>query len=160
MSIKNRDDLKKSNIFSSGDKREINSDWFTEEVFMKDISSKIKSKEQNIYHVNFKNGAKTKIHQHDGSQILIATRGKGVLEIFKKTSKRKNNFSIKKTQKTSLIPGDIVYIPAKTLHTHGSADKKRLFSHIAINILAKSKRQYTTVWYESDFKSKTTHVIK
>ena len=42
---------------------------------MKDISSKIKSKEQDIYHVYFQDGAKTKLHLHNGNQILIAAQG-------------------------------------------------------------------------------------
>lgn len=151
--------IKKSNILTSGDKREINPNWFTNKVLMKDISSTIKSKEQNIYHVNFMNGAKTKMHKHDGSQILIITKGIGKLETFSKTSKGAERFSIKKTQSIILKPSDITYIPANTLHIHGASDKKT-FSHIAINVLAKAKSQYTTTWYESDFRSKTTSVIK
>ena len=60
--------MEKSNIYAPGDKRMINPDWFTNKVHMKDISSKIKSKEQDIYHVYFENGAKTKMHLHNGNQ--------------------------------------------------------------------------------------------
>ncbi|MDX1596158.1 MAG: cupin, partial [Nitrosopumilaceae archaeon] len=58
-----------------------------------------------------------------------------------------------------LKKGDIVYIPAKNLHTHGSIDKKNTFSHIAINILPSKKSKYTTDWYESNFKSIVTKKI-
>jgi hypothetical protein len=52
-----------------------------------------------------------------------------------------------------------VYIPAKTLHSHGSADKKKTFSHIAINILPRKNSEYKTVWFESDFKSIVTKFV-
>ena len=152
--------MKKSNIYSSGDRRKINPDWFTDKVHMKDISSKIKSQDQGIYHVYFDNGAKTKIHAHNGNQVLIATKGKGSLEIFKKIGTKKTNFKIKRIERINLNEGDVVHIPAHTLHTHGSIDKKKLFSHIAINILPKRNSEYKTTWYESDFRSNVTTIIK
>jgi len=151
--------MKKSNIYSSGDRRKINPDWFTDKVHMKDVSSKIKSPDQGIYHVYFDNGAKTKVHSHNGNQVLIATKGKGSLEIFKKYGVKKTNFKIKRIEKISLNEGDVVHIPAKTLHTHGSIDKRKTFSHIAINILPKKNSEYKTTWYESDFRSKVTTIV-
>ena len=150
--------MNKSNIYSKGDKRKINPNWFTDKVHMKDISSKIKSKEQDIYHVYFENGAKTKMHLHNGNQILIITKGVGSLEIFRKQGMNKIEFKIKRTEKISLKEGDTVYIPSNTLHTHGSTGKKT-FSHIAINILPSKKSVYKTAWYESDFKTKVTEKI-
>ena len=150
--------MKKSNIYAPGDKRKINLDWFTNKVHMKDISSKIKSKEQDIYHVYFENGAKTKIHLHNGNQILLVTKGIGSLETFRKYSTNKTNFKIKRTEKISLKEGDIVYISSNTLHTHGSSNKKT-FSHIAINILPSKNSDYKTIWYESDFKTNVTKKI-
>lgn len=151
--------MKKSNIYSSGDQRKINPNWFTGRVHMKDVSSKIKSKEQGIYHVYFQNGAKTKLHYHSGNQILISTRGDGNLEIFRRFGKNKGTFKIKKTKTVKLKEGDVVYIPAKTLHTHGSINKKKIFSHIALNILPTKNSEYKTVWFESDFKTKVTESI-
>lgn len=150
--------MRKSNIYSPGDKRKINPDWFTDKVHMKDISSKIKSKEQDIYHVYFENGAKTKMHLHNGNQILIITDGIGNLEIFRKYGTKNTDFTIKRIEKISLKEGDIVYIPSNTLHTHGSSEKKT-FSHIAINILPSKNSEYKTTWYESDFKTKVTKKI-
>ena len=151
--------MKKVNIYSPGDQRKIDPNWFTEKVHMKDVSSKIQSKEQGIYHVYFQRGAKTKLHWHSGNQVLIATKGSGSLEIFRKYGTSKTNFKIKRTEKISLKEGDTVYIPAKTLHTHGSVNKKITFSHIAINILPKKNAEYKTTWYESDFKSKVTKIV-
>jgi len=150
--------MKKSNIYSSGDKRKINPNWFTDKVHMKDISSKIKSKEQDIYHVYFENGAKTKMHMHDGNQILIVTKGIGSLETFRKYGRNITNFKIKRIEKINLKEGDIVYISSNTLHIHGSSNKK-MFSHIAINIFPSKNSEYKTTWYESDFKTNVTQKI-
>lgn len=150
--------MEKSNIYSKGEKRKINPNWFTNKVHMKDISSKIKSKEQDIYHVYFENGAKTKMHAHNGNQILIVTKGTGSLETFRKYGTKKTEFKIKKMEKISLKEGDVAYISSNTLHTHGSTSKK-MFSHIAINILPSKNSVYKTEWYESDFKSKVTEKI-
>jgi len=151
--------MEKTNIYSKGNKRKINPNWFTNKVHMKEISSKIKSKEQDIYHVYFQGGAKTKLHLHNGNQILIATKGVGNLEIFKKLSTKKTIFKIKRIEKIPLKEGDIVHIPSNTLHTHGSTDKKKIFSHIAINIHPVRNPEYKTIWYESDFKTNVTEII-
>ena len=127
---------------------------------MKVLSEKIGAKDQDIYHVHFENGSRTKLHQHNGNQILIGVSGRGSLEIFKRyKSASKTNFKIKKLQKISLNKGDIVHIPAKTLHTHGSVDKKTEFSHVAINVLPRKNSTYKTEWYESDCKSKVSRIM-
>jgi quercetin dioxygenase-like cupin family protein len=151
--------MKKTNIYGSGDQRKVNPEWFTNKTWMKVLSNKIKSKDQDIYHVHFEKGSRTKIHWHNGNQVLIGVKGKGSLEIFKRYGSSKNNFTIKRTERISLNEGDIVHIPAKTLHTHGSINKKKTFSHIAINILPRKNAEYKTVWYESDFKSKVSKII-
>lgn len=151
--------MNKSNIFGKGDQRKVNPDWFTNKTWMKVLSSKIGAKDQDIYHVHFEKGSRTKLHEHNGNQVLIATKGKGSLEIFKKTGNKKTNFKIKKIQSISLNEGDIVHIPARMLHTHGSIDKKKIFSHIAINILPKKNAEYKTTWYESDFKTSVSKII-
>ena len=151
--------MKKSNIYGSGDQRKVNPEWFTNKTWMKVLSEKIKSKDQDIYHVHFENGSKTKLHFHNGNQVLIGIKGKGRLEIFKRYGSNKKEFKIKSIEKINLNEGDIVHIPAKTLHTHGSIDKKKEFSHIAINILPKKNSTYKTTWYESNFKNRVTTII-
>ena len=151
--------MNKSNIKGSTDVRKVNPEWFTNKTWMKVLSEKIKSKDQDIYHVHFENGSKTKLHFHNGNQVLMAIKGKGSLEIFKKYGSKKTEFEIKRIERISLNEGDIVHIPAKTLHTHGSINKKKEFSHIAINILPKKNSIYKTTWYESDFKNKVTKII-
>ncbi|MFQ5497906.1 MAG: cupin domain-containing protein [Nitrosopumilus sp.] len=151
--------MKKTNITGTGDQRRVNPDWFTGKTWMKVLSEKIKSKDQDIYHVHFEKGSRTKLHYHNGNQVLIATKGKGSLEIFRKYGTRKKNFKIKRIERITLNEGDIVHIPADALHTHGSIDKRKEFAHIAINILSRKNAQYKTTWYESDFKSKVTDII-
>ncbi len=151
--------MKKTNIFGTGDKRKVDPRWFTNKTWMKVLSEKIKSKEQDIYNVHFENGSRTKLHAHNGNQILIATKNKGSLEIFRRYGTSKTNFKIKRTEKISLNEGDIVYIPANTHHTHGSINNKKIFSHIAINILPRKNEIYKTTWYESDFKTKVSKIV-
>lgn len=150
--------MKKSNIFGVNDQRKVNPEWFTAKTWMKVLSKKIKAKDQDIYHVHFENGSKTKIHWHNGNQVLIGVKGKGSLEIFRKYGIKKTEFKIKSVEKMNLNEGDIVHIPAKTLHTHGAIGKKD-FSHIAINILPRKNAEYKTTWYESDFKNKVSKII-
>ena len=140
-------------------KAKANPDYFTGPVLMQELTSRINSIEQKIFHVSFKNGARTKIHHHNGGQILIVTKGKGSLQRYSKSGKNKSKFNIKKIDKVNLLEGDIVYIPAKKLHAHGSIDKKQVFSHIAINANPSISKPAKTTWYESDFKTKVTKVL-
>ena len=134
--------MNKSNINGSTDKREVNPKWFTGKTWMKVLSEKIKSKDQDIYHVHFEKGSKTKLHVHNGNQVLMAINGKGSLEIFKKYGINKSEFKIKRTQRINLNQGDIVHIPAQTLHTHGSIDKKKNF-HILQSTYCLKRIQHT-----------------
>lgn len=151
--------MKKSNIHTKAEEKKANPDYFTGHVTMKEISKTVESKEQNIYHVTFSNRARTKLHTHSGGQILIVTKGIGSLEMYSKLGKGKSKFRIKKLEKTSLREGDLVYIPAKKLHTHGAVSKT-LFSHIAINARPSAYKEVITTWYESDFKTRVTKMLK
>ncbi len=81
------------------------------------------------------------------------------MKYLKNMEQKKSSFKIKRIEKISLNEGDIVYIPAKTFHTHGSIDKKKAFAHIAINILPRKNSEYKTTWYESDFKTKVSKIV-
>ena len=67
--------------------------------------------------VNFTPGARTKFHAHTGDQILVVTKGKGIVA----TDKEEINVGV----------GDIVFFPAEEKHWHG-ATKHSSFSHIHI----------------------------
>lgn len=125
--------------------------YFVGRVILQDISKVIRSREEKIYHVTFKKGARTKIHYHQAGQILIPTGGKGMLVTY---SARETGsvVKIRQTESINLAKGDAVYIPAHKLHWHGSLGKNN-FSHIAINAKLPGYKDAKTIWYESDFKT-------
>ena len=144
--------MKKSNILSSPAKN-IKTDYFTGPVKLHEISGITRPKEHDMYHVIFKKSARTKLHFHTGGQLLIVTKGTGSLIHYKKISTGTTKFKITKTKIINLNCGDVVYIPPKTLHTHGSIKKNLVFSHIAINFYSKNNRKSQAIWYESDLRS-------
>jgi len=150
--------LKKGNI-SSAPVKKVKKDYFTGPVTLREISGITKPNEHDMYHVIFKKSSRTKIHFHTGAQMLIVTKGKGSLVYYKKTSGGISKFNISKTKTVNLTSGDVVYIPAKILHTHGSVRKNSVFSHIAINFYPKKNQKPKTEWYESDLRSNVTSKI-
>ena len=149
--------MKKGNI-SSAPVKKVKKDYFTGPVTLREISGITKPSEHDIYHVIFKKSARTKIHFHTGAQMLIVTKGKGSLVYYKKTTSGISKFKISKTKTVNLTSGDVVYIPAKILHTHGSVRKNSVFSHLAVNFYSKNRKS-KTVWYESDLGSNVTSKI-
>jgi len=150
--------LKKGNI-SSAPVKKVKKDYFTGPVTLREISGVTKPNEHDMYHVIFKKSARTKLHFHTGAQMLIVTKGKGSLVYYKKTSGGISKFKILKTKTVNFTSGDVVYIPAKILHTHGSVRKNSVFSHIAINFYPKKNQKPKTEWYESDLRSNVTSKI-
>ena len=144
--------MKKSNILSSPVKN-VKTDYFTGPVKLHEISDITRPKEHDMYHVIFKKSARTKLHFHTGSQLLIVTKGTGSLVYYKKTSRGTTKFKIAKTKTVNLSCNDVVYIPPKILHTHGSVKKNAVFSHIAVNFYSKKNEKPRTIWYESDLRS-------
>lgn len=141
--------MKKTNIFGSDAQREVNPDWFIGRVWMKVLSQTLGSAKQDMYHVHFEKGARTKLHRHDGSQILVVTEGRGSLVMYESDDADSDSFPIRETGTIPLLTGDVVYIPENTLHTHGSTDTASTFSHIAINNMPCGVGEYVTAWYES-----------
>ena len=143
---------------SSAPIKKVKNNYFTGPVTLRNISGITNPTEHDIYHVMFKKSARTKIHSHTGGQMLIVTKGKGSLVYYKKTSNGISKFKISKTKTINLTSGDVVYIPAKMLHTHGSTRKNSIFSHLAVNFYLKNQKPIT-VWYESDLRSNVTSKI-
>ena len=149
--------MKKCNVGNAPIKK-VKKDYFTGPVTLQEISRITKPTEHDIYHVAFKKSARTKLHFHTGGQMLIVTKGSGSLVYYKKASRGISKFKISKTKTINLVSGDVVYIPPKTLHTHGSMKKNSVFSHLAVNFYA-NNRKAVTVWYESDLRSNVTSKI-
>ncbi len=142
--------MTKTSIFGSDGQREVNPDWFTGRVWMKALSDSLGSTKHEIYHVHFEKGARTKLHRHDGSQILIVTEGRGSLVTYESDGAERDAFDVREAGTVPLATGDVVYVPENTLHTHGSTDPSKTFSHVAVNNLPCGVGEYVTVWYDSD----------
>ena len=125
--------------------------YFVGKVILHDISRVIGVEDQKVYYAGFRNGARTKVHYHEGGQVLLVTQGKGILVLYKSSTK-KQKFRITPITKILLKVGDITYIPKHTLHWHGAVTKKN-FSHIAFNSFTSSDKEAKTVWYDSDYVS-------
>ena len=154
--------MKKGNIDTAPIKK-VKNDYFTGPVTLREISGITKPTEHDMYHVIFKKSAKTKLHSHTGGQMLIVTKGDGSLVYYKKTSSGITKFKIEKTKTVNLSRGDVVYIPPKILHTHGSSFigyvGNAKFSHIAVNFYPKKNEKPKTIWYESDLRTNVTSKI-
>ena len=131
--------------------------YFVGDAWLNDISLKLKIKGEKAYLANFNNGARTKVHYHQGGQILVVTKGKGMLVIYKKADIHKGTVKIQKLSQTSLGQGDVAFIPKNTLHWHGALKGKN-FAHIALNIFTEKAKEAQTIWYESDFISYATKI--
>jgi quercetin dioxygenase-like cupin family protein len=166
--------LNKKNIYSTDEKQPAGEQPnFYENKFIgnfeiRRILNELDSKEQEMYHVTFKNGAMTKIHTHESEQILIATNtssdaqsnmiGRGFVVLIEKednTTTREGKspqFSISKTVFLDKI-GDTVCIPPNVLHCHGSAQQELDFSHIAIRRTTLDNNQQAKSLWEYDTKT-------
>ena len=131
--------------------------YFVGNAWLSDISVKLAIKGEKAYLANFNNGARTKVHYHQGGQILVVTRGKGMLVVYDKVNISKDTVKIKKLSQTSLGEGDVTFIPKNTLHWHGALKGKN-FTHIALNIFTEKAKEAETIWYESDFVSYATKI--
>lgn len=131
--------------------------YFLGEVILHDISKSIGVVDQKVYYAGFRNGARTKVHYHEGGQILVVTEGKGMLVLYKKSTVKDSMVRIKPVAKSILKIGDIAYIPKKVLHWHGALHKNN-FAHIAFNAFTSKGKESKTIWYNSDFTSYATRI--
>lgn len=146
----------KENIFFSK-KKEVDKNYFRGEVFMTEVLNKDNSIDHEMYHVLFKNGALTTLHYHESEQILIGTKGLGIVCLFEDNVIE----NISGTAKTiNLEEGDVVSIPPFKWHFHGSL--KDDFAHIALRNRYRidsngNKQQANNIW-EKDFLNELTHL--
>ena len=106
------------------------------------------SQEQELYYVTFKQGCRTRPHIHATDQTLVAIKGKGIVVLVDKIeinsdgksaiikSLSDGSSSSSSSSVMELSEGDVVCVPAGTLHWHGalrnSDDQLDSFSHLAI----------------------------
>lgn len=151
--------MQKYNIHTAKEKN-VNSNYFTGKVIIREILSEGNSPEQEMYHVTFYNGALTSLHYHESDQILIATKGEGVVGLVEGSSVLKSEVDINSI--TFLNEGDTVRIPSNIIHFHGAL-KGQDFSHIAImkmyklNKEEKSMLERAVTKWEYDLLSQEIH---
>jgi len=90
---------------------------FTGPVTMQPIIDTQLSKNFIVTQVNFEDGIRNRFHSHDTEQILIVTKGKGIVATDK--------------EEIAVGPGDVIYVPAGEKHWHGAA-KGTTFSHLYV----------------------------
>lgn len=150
---------KKNLHYSSGDekKQEKYQGKFTNDEFdIHEIIDANTSQEQEVYYVTFMKGCRTRPHIHATDQTLVAIKGRGVVILVDKIEINSDGKSAvikqppEKSSSSSLIElseGDVVCVPAGTLHWHGAlennSNESGLFSHLAI----RKRTDEETIWF-------------
>jgi len=137
---------KKSIVSIKDESNEKYKDKFTGDFTIKSVLDKPDSREQEMYHVTFKGGCRTRPHIHASEQILIATEGKGIVVFAKRILIDPNDITKTEIQieKTVLMEkGDVICIPAFMLHWHGCIDNREDFTHIAI----RKRTEIENIWF-------------
>ena len=118
------------------------------------------SQEQEVYYVSFNKGCRTRPHIHATDQTLIAVKGRGIVVLVDKIEinsdgksaiiKPASERSFSSSSSIELTEGDVVCVPAGTLHWHGALDNKSnrsdLFSHLAI----RKRTDVETIWFQRE----------
>ena len=138
--------MDKKNIYSSyGEEKVKYRDKFTGEFEIKRILNYSVPIEQEMYYVTFKSGCITRPHIHMSEQILVATKGRGIVVIAEKAdihNTNNTNIGLERVREIRMEEGDVVCVPTGSLHWHGSAEKNKDFSHIAI----RKKTDLPNIW--------------
>ncbi|HWS19611.1 MAG TPA: cupin domain-containing protein [Nitrososphaera sp.] len=149
---------KKNLHYFSGDekKQEKYQGKFTNDEFdIHEIIDANTSQEQEVYYVTFKKGCRTRPHIHATDQTLVAVKGRGIVVLVDKieiNSDGKSAVIKQPPEKSSsslieLSEGDVVCVPAGTLHWHGAfennSNESDLFSHLAI----RKRTDEETIWF-------------
>ena len=123
--------MNKKNLYNCNQKT-VNSNYFNGNVIIKEVYNETNSQDQELYFVEFLNGAITTIHFHETEQILLPMYGKGVVGEIKKNTIL--NFELADIELKFLDVGKIVSIPPNILHFHGALPKQN-FTHVAFRKL-------------------------
>lgn len=154
--------IRAASIASDGSAMPVNPAYFTGRTVLSDLTGALGASGCRVYHVRFSAGSATKVHVHTGDQMLLATRGAGILSYYRKRGRGARSFGIEPDGEVRLSPGTAAYIPAGRLHSHGSAPGSRApFSHTAVNLAeAAGGGEMRTTWYESDFEKRVTGIVE
>jgi len=98
-------------------KQKVSAPLFTGTVTRQSPMAVIEESDLSLDYVYFPKGIRNKYHSHSNGQILIVTKGSGII------ASKSNKFKVK--------VGDIIWIPADELHWHGAAADSD-FTHISV----------------------------
>lgn len=90
---------------------------FTGEVTLNTPFAGIPAADLSVTYVHFPKGVRNKFHTHSNDQVLIVTKGKGIVAT--------------KEKEVRVSEGDIIWVPAGETHWHG-AGKGSDFTHISV----------------------------
>ena len=131
---------------------------FTNDDFdIREIIDENTSQEQEVYYVTFRKGCRTRPHIHATDQTLVAVRGRGIVVLVDKIEINSYGKSAiikplpeRSSSSSSIIElaeGDVVCVPAGTLHWHGALENNSSesdhFSHLAI----RKRTDEETIWF-------------
>lgn len=112
-------------------KKQVNPNYFVGKVTLRELYNEPDSNDNEVYYVEFNDGALTTVHIHESQQILLPIYGKGIVgEIRGDFAKNHLNFDIKDINLKLLNVGETVAIPPNVLHFHGALPGYN-FSHVA-----------------------------
>jgi quercetin dioxygenase-like cupin family protein len=155
--------LEKKNLYysASADKKEgkYQGKFTSDDFEIREIVDADTSQEEEMYYVTFKKGCRTRPHIHASDQILVAIKGRGIVVCVDKIEINSDGKSatirLPSEEKSSssgsssiieLDEGDVVCVPAGTLHWHGALENnnhKSEFSHLAI----RKRTDTETKWF-------------
>ncbi len=98
-------------------KNTVGAPLFTGNVTRQSPMAVIEESDLSIDYVYFPKGIRNKLHSHSNGQILIVTKGSGIIAT--------------KSKKFKVKVGDIVWIPAGETHWHGASANSD-FTHISV----------------------------
>lgn len=98
-------------------KQTLNLPLFTGKVTRQSPVTDNEGSDLSVDYVHFPKSVRNKFHTHSNDQILIMTRGQGIVAT--------------KTKKYTVKTGDVAWIPAGEIHWHG-ATKSSNFTHISV----------------------------
>lgn len=116
--------------------------YFEGKVEIRKMITDALTKEVETFLVTFVDGARTKLHYHETDQVLIATRGKGIVVLQTGVQMDSDTAAtVKMDEVHYLDEGDFVCVPAWKWHWHGAV-KGGTFAHYQI------KKPGKTIWLE------------
>ena len=131
---------------------------FTNDEFdIREIIDANTSQEQEVYYVTFKKECRTRPHIHASDQTLVSVKGRGIVVLVDKIEINSDGKSAiikplferssSSSSAVELAEGDVVCVPAGTLHWHGAlennSDESEAFSHLAI----RKRTDLETIWF-------------